>query len=59
MNVGESWSISALMRALGASQRTIQRALLAVGRGRSRRWLAPPLGGFATTLLLPGALSVG
>jgi hypothetical protein len=31
----------------------------AVGRGRSRRWLAPVLGGFATTLLLPGALPVG
>jgi hypothetical protein len=30
----------------------------AVGHGRSRRWLAPPLGGFATTLLLPGALPV-
>jgi len=23
------------------------------------RWLAPALGGFATTLLLPGALAVG
>ncbi len=65
---GESWSTSALARALGASQRTVQRALhqleegaavRAVGRGRSRRWLAPALGGFATTLLLPGALPVG
>jgi DNA-binding transcriptional ArsR family regulator len=65
---GESWSTSALARALGSSQRTVQRALrqleeaaavCAVGRGRSRRWLAPPLGGFATTLLLPGALPVG
>ena len=65
---GESWSTSALARALGSSQRTVQRALRqleeaaavrAVGRGRSRRWLAPPLGGFATTLLLPGALPVG
>ena len=65
---GESWSTSALARALGASQRTVQRALRqldeaaavrAVGRGRSRRWLAPTLGGFATTLLLPGALAVG
>jgi DNA-binding transcriptional ArsR family regulator len=65
---GESWSTSALARALGSSQRTVQRALRqleeeaavrAVGRGRSRRWFAPALGGFATTLLLPGALSVG
>jgi hypothetical protein len=65
---GESWSTSALASALGASQRTVQRALRqleeaagvrAVGHGRSRRWLAPALGGFATTLLLPGALPVG
>jgi DNA-binding transcriptional ArsR family regulator len=65
---GESWATSALAYALGSSQRTVQRALSqleesaavrAVGRGRSRRWLAPVLGGFATTLLLPGALSVG
>jgi DNA-binding transcriptional ArsR family regulator len=65
---GESWSTSALAHALGSSQRTVQRALReleeaaavrAVGRGRSRRWLAPALGGFATTLLLPGALPVG
>ena len=65
---GESWSTSALASALGSSQRTIQRALRqledaaavrSVGRGRARRWLAPALGGFATTLLLPGALPVG
>jgi DNA-binding transcriptional ArsR family regulator len=64
---GESWSTSALACALGSSQRTVQRALRqleeaaavrALGRGRSRRWLAPALGGFATTLLLPGALPV-
>ncbi len=64
---GESWSTSALARALGSSQRTLQRALReleaaaavrAVGHGRSRRWLAPALGGFATNLLLPGALPV-
>ena len=64
---GESWSTSALARALGSSQRTVQRtlrqleeaaAVRAIGRGRSRRWLAPALGGFATTLLLPGALPI-
>ncbi|HZM32993.1 MAG TPA: helix-turn-helix domain-containing protein, partial [Burkholderiales bacterium] len=64
---GESWSTSALARALGSSQRTVQRTLLeleetaavrTVGRGRARRWLAPPLAGFATHLLLPGALPV-
>lgn len=59
---GEAWSTSALALALGASQRTVQRALSdlqasarvrAIGRTRARRWLAAPLGGFATTLLLP------
>jgi len=59
---GEAWSTSALALALGASQRTVQRALSdlvasgkvrAVGRGRARRWLAAPIIGFATTLLLP------
>jgi len=62
---GESWSSSALALALGASQRTVQRALdeLAVagkvqsfGRARARRWMTPPVAGFTTTLLLPAAL---
>jgi hypothetical protein len=62
---GESWSSSALALALGASQRTAQRALDALaaagkvqsfGRGRARRWVTPPLPGFATTLLLPAPL---
>jgi len=62
---GAAWSTSALALALGASQRTVQRALAeletagrarAVGRARARRWLAPPLTGFTTTLLLPAAL---
>jgi DNA-binding transcriptional ArsR family regulator len=60
---GESWSSSAL--ALGASQRSVQRALDALaaagkvqsfGRGRARRWLTPPVPGFTTTLLLPAPL---
>jgi hypothetical protein len=64
---GESWSSSALALALGTSQRTVQRILdsLAVsgkvrsfGRGRARRWVAPPLLGFTTILLLPAALPV-
>ncbi|MGF6724746.1 hypothetical protein P3T43_004115 [Paraburkholderia sp. GAS41] len=59
---GESWSSSALALALGASQRTVQRALDALaeadkvqpfGHGRARRWMASPVLGFATTLLLP------
>jgi hypothetical protein len=59
---GESWSSSALALALGASQRSVQRALDAlaasgriqpVGRGRARRWMTPLLPGFATALLLP------
>jgi hypothetical protein len=62
---GESWSTSALALALGASQRTVQRALDSLaaagnvqsyGRGRARRWMAPPVPGFTTTLLLPGPL---
>ena len=62
---GEAWSSSALALALGAGQRTVQRALdsLAasgkvqfIGGGRKRRWMAPPLTGFATTLLLPTLL---
>ena len=65
---GESWSSSALALALDASQRTVQRALdelagagkvQACGRGRARRWLMPPVPGFATTLLLPAALPDG
>ena len=64
---GESWSSSALALALDTSQRTVQRALdsLAVagkvqsyGRGRARRWMTPPVPGFATTLLLPAPLPV-
>jgi len=62
---GESWSSSALALVLGASQRTVQRALdtlagagkvQSFGRGRARRWVTPPLPGFTTTLLLPGPL---
>lgn len=62
---GAAWSTSALALALGASQRSVQRALAeleaagrvrAIGRARARRWLAPPLAGFTTILLLPAAL---
>jgi hypothetical protein len=64
---GESWSSSALSLALGASQRTVQRALDSLaasgkvqsfGRGRVRRWMAPPVPGFTTTLLLPAPLPI-
>jgi len=64
---GESWSSSALALALGTSQRTVQRALDALaargkvqpfGRGRAKRWMTPPVPGFATTLLLPAPLPV-
>jgi hypothetical protein len=62
---GESWPSSALALALGASQRTVQRALEALaaagrvqswGRGRARRWTTSPVPGFTTTLLLPAPL---
>src|SRR6195256_2011898 len=61
---GESWSSSALALALGASQRTVQRALDSLaaagkvqsfGRGRARRWMTP-VPGFPTILLLPAPL---
>jgi hypothetical protein len=63
---GESWSSSALAVALGASQRTVQRALDSLaaegkvqsfGRARSRRWITPPMPGFTTILLLPPPLA--
>jgi hypothetical protein len=58
---GESWSSSALALALGASQRTVQRALDSLaaagkvqsfGRARALRWMTPSVPGFATILLL-------
>ncbi len=64
---GAAWSTSSLALALGASQRTVQRALAeleAAGRVRSirqaraRRWLSPPLAGFTTILLLPASLPI-
>ena len=63
---GESWSSSALALALGASQRTVQRAVeqlaaagkvQSFGHGRARRWMTPPVPGFTTTLLLPAPLA--
>ena len=65
---GAAWSTSALALALDASQRTVQRALVelesaervrSIGRARAQRWLAPPLTGFTTNLLLPSALPLG
>ncbi|MBI3432450.1 MAG: helix-turn-helix domain-containing protein [Hydrogenophilales bacterium] len=65
---GAAWSTSALALALGASQRTVQRALAeleaagrvrSIGRARAQRWLSPPLTGFTTILLLPPTLPIG
>lgn len=65
---GEAWSSSALAIALGASARTVQRALeelsasgkaQSFGRGRALRWITPPLPAFPTILLLPGPLPGG
>ena len=62
---GEAWSSSALAIALGASPRTVQRALdtlaaagkaQSFGQGRARRWTTPSVPGFPTSLLLPGPL---
>jgi hypothetical protein len=63
---GEAWSSSSLASASGLGQRAVQRALAelkeagkvdAHGAGRSRRWVARPPEGFATTLLLAGRLA--
>ena len=60
---GEVWSSSALAIALGASTRTVQRALdelsasgkaQSFGCGRAVRWIGPSVPGFPTVLLLPG-----
>jgi len=64
---GESWSSSALALALATSQRSVQRSLdalaaagkvQAIGSGRTRRWMTPPLPGFTTALLLPSPLPI-
>jgi hypothetical protein len=65
---GEAWSSSALAIALATSPRSVQRALEGLaaegkiqwfGRGRARRWVAPPVPGFPTALLLPARVPVG
>jgi hypothetical protein len=65
---GEAWSSSALAIALGASPRTMQRALdrlaaagkaQSFGSGRARRWMTAPGPGIPTILLLPGPLPGG
>jgi hypothetical protein len=65
---GAAWSTSALALALGVNQRTVQRALAeleadgrarSIGKARAMRWLAPPLAGFTTILLLPASLPPG
>jgi hypothetical protein len=65
---GTAWSTSALALAHGSSQRTVQRLLSALeaagrvrslGRARAQRWLAAPLTGFTTTLLLPSTVAAG
>ena len=65
---GESWSSSALALALGSSQRARaarartlaeQGKVQSFGQGRARRWMTPPVPGFATTLLLPVPLPGG
>jgi DNA-binding transcriptional ArsR family regulator len=64
---GESWSSSALSLALGASQRTVQRALESLaaagkvqsfGRARARRWMTPPVPGLMSTLFLAVPLPI-
>ncbi|HEX4354334.1 MAG TPA: helix-turn-helix domain-containing protein, partial [Polyangiales bacterium] len=64
---GAAWSSSALALALGASQRSVQRALSALerhgevhsfGRARARRWLTRPRNDFATALLLPAPRTI-
>lgn len=65
---GAAWSTSALALAFGASQRSVQRALVeleaagdvrTIGRGRAQRWVSAPMTGYTTILLLPAALPLG
>jgi len=65
---GAAWSTSALALALGDSQRTVQRALAtleaagqarAIGQARARRWLAAPITGHTSLLLLPSVSPAG
>ena len=65
---GQPWSTSALALALGASQRTVQRALSALeaagqvtslGRARAQRWLWTALAGSSQILFVPAAPSAG
>ena len=65
LRMAESWSSSALALALGASQRTVQRALDSLaangkvqsfGYGRARRWISRSVPGYTTILLLPAPL---
>jgi hypothetical protein len=65
---GAAWSTSALALALDESQRTVQRSLAelevagsvrSIGRARAQRWVAAPLAGFTTILLLPASLPAG
>jgi hypothetical protein len=59
---GRAWSSSSVALALGVSQRSVQRALLALeaegklrslGKSRAQRWLSATFSGFAPSLLLP------
>jgi hypothetical protein len=61
---GQPWSTSALALALGAGQRSVQRALVvleaagqvtSLGRARARRWLWRPVAGISAVFLLPAA----
>ena len=65
---GAAWSTSALALALGASQRTVQRALVellgagrvrSIGRARAQRWLAPPLADSRRTCCFPPRCRLG
>jgi tetratricopeptide (TPR) repeat protein len=65
---GAAWTTSSLALALAVSQRTVQRVLLeleqsgqvrSTGQTRARRWIARPLIGFTTTLLLPTLIPSG
>lgn len=65
---GAAWTTSSLALALAVSQRTVQRVLLeleqsgqvrSTGESRARRWIARPLSGFTTTLLLPTLIPSG
>ena len=62
--IGQRGQHHGIMRTMRTVQRALDELLAAgkvqaVGKARARRWMAPPVPGFPTSLLLPAALPSG